>query len=58
MAIGQLADYGRFFDVRYRAILVPSKPRQDLIELATSVDHAFIWPEGRGYSSTDPQLLP
>ncbi|MFF9218134.1 restriction endonuclease [Streptomyces viridosporus] len=58
MAIGQLADYGRFMDAPRRAILVPSRPRQDLVELVTSVGQAFIWPENKDYSSTDPELLP
>ncbi|GHB99374.1 restriction endonuclease [Streptomyces rochei] len=56
MAIGQLADYGRFLDAEHRAILVPSEPREDLRELVTSVGQAFIWPEGKGYSSSDPKL--
>ncbi|MGW5760040.1 restriction endonuclease [Streptomyces tendae] len=56
MAIGQLADYGRFVEAQHRAILVPSEPREDLRALVTSVDQAFIWPEGKGYSSTDPEL--
>ncbi|MEW2571355.1 restriction endonuclease [Streptomyces sp. NPDC047070] len=58
MAIGQLADYGRFLDARYRAILVPAEPRSDLIELVASVGQAFIWPEGKGYRSTNPEFLP
>ncbi|MZE43733.1 restriction endonuclease [Streptomyces sp. SID5477] len=56
MAIGQLADYGRFLDAQHRAILVPSRPREDLLDLVTSVDQAFIWPEGKCYGSTDPEL--
>ncbi|NEC27174.1 restriction endonuclease [Streptomyces sp. SID8111] len=56
MAIGQLADYGRFLDARHRAILVPSEPRQDLQELAMSVNQAFVWPEGKSYRSTDVEL--
>lgn len=57
MAIGQLADYGRFLphDTR-KGILVPSKPRQDLIELATSQNCIVIWPDGKTYLTSDPDL--
>ncbi|TWV45536.1 restriction endonuclease [Streptomyces misionensis] len=58
MAIGQLADYGRFLDAQHQAILVPSKPRQDLTDLVVSVGQAVIWQEGKGFRSTDPDLLP
>ncbi|WP_033215296.1 hypothetical protein [Kitasatospora phosalacinea] len=50
MAIGQLFDYGRHFDPSpSRALLVPSKPRPDLIALCDFVDVEVIWPEGDGY---------
>ncbi|MFI6391516.1 restriction endonuclease [Nonomuraea sp. NPDC050540] len=53
MAIGQLADYGRFLPEATRAILLPIKPkRQDLIDLADAQNIVIIWPEGRGYRST------
>ncbi|MFF9196914.1 restriction endonuclease [Streptomyces sp. NPDC014779] len=58
MAIGQLADYGRFVDHSARAILLPSKPRSDLIDLAHSQGCVVIWPEGKGYAATDTGLLP
>lgn len=58
MAIGQLADYGRFMEAPRRAILVPSEPRQDLVELVTSVGQAFIWPEGKIFRCSDLELLP
>lgn len=58
MAIGQLADYGRFVDHATRAILLPSKPRPDLIDLAHSQGCIVIWPEGKGYAATDTGLLP
>ncbi|PNE42139.1 MULTISPECIES: restriction endonuclease [Streptomyces] len=58
MAIGQLADYGRFVEHSARAILVPSKPRPDLLSLAESQGCAVIWPEGKGYATTDPAVLP
>ncbi|MEV7478385.1 restriction endonuclease [Streptomyces halstedii] len=58
MAIGQLADYGRFVDHTIRAILLPSEPREDLLALAKTQDCAIIWPEGKGFISTDPRALP
>ncbi|SDT77260.1 hypothetical protein SAMN05216371_5382 [Streptomyces sp. TLI_053] len=56
MAIGQLADYARFLPSTTKAILVPSKPRPDLLELATSQNCTVIWPEGKTYGTTDPNL--
>ncbi|MFC8292456.1 restriction endonuclease [Streptomyces sp. NPDC057242] len=58
MAIGQLADYSRFVDHTVRAILLPSEPREDLLALAKSQNCAVIWPEGKGFTSTDPSALP
>lgn len=58
MAIGQLADYSRFVDHTIRAILLPSEPREDLLALAKAQDCAVIWPEGKGFISTNPKALP
>lgn len=58
MAIGQLADYGRFVDHTVRAILLPSAPREDLLALAKTQGCAVIWPAGKGFVSTDPKALP
>jgi hypothetical protein len=58
MAIGQLADYNRFVRAQYQAILVPSKPRDDLRQLISSLKFAFIWPEGRSYRCSNSKLLP
>ncbi|MFE2934464.1 hypothetical protein [Streptomyces sp. NPDC059278] len=58
MAIGQLADYNRFVGHSIRAILLPSKPREDLLALAEAQKCAVIWPEGRGFISTNPEALP
>jgi hypothetical protein len=52
MAIGQLADYGRFLPDATRAILLPTGPRADLIELAHSQNIVIIWPGKRGYDSS------
>ncbi|MEU9945661.1 restriction endonuclease [Streptomyces lavendulae] len=58
MAIGQLADYSRFVDHSTRAILLPSQPRKDLLDLAQSQGCVVIWPEGKSYGSTEPALIP
>ncbi|PRX52608.1 hypothetical protein B0I32_1315 [Nonomuraea fuscirosea] len=45
MAIGQLLDYRRYVDVECMALLVPSRPRVDLMDLCRSLDIDVIWPE-------------
>ncbi|KUL69967.1 MULTISPECIES: hypothetical protein [unclassified Streptomyces] len=57
MALGQLIDYNRFVRAKYQAVLVPSKPRPDLIELANAAGQAIIWPQGNGYKCSDADLL-
>ncbi|MET9471030.1 restriction endonuclease [Streptomyces sp. NPDC002922] len=55
MALGQLLDYRRHLDPRPAlAVLVPSRPRQDLIELCMDVRVAVIWLDGDTYQSTAP----
>lgn len=57
MALGQLADYGRFLPTAVRAILLPAKPnRTDLIALAHSQNVAVLWPEGPRYRCSDPRV--
>jgi hypothetical protein len=51
MAIGQLLDYGRFKPQAKKVILVPERPRSDLIALAGTVDATVVWPEGKGYAA-------
>lgn len=58
MALGQLIDYNRFVRAEYRAVLVPSRPRPDLIELAETAGQAIIWPQGTGYKCSTAGLLP
>lgn len=55
MAIGQLADYSRFRPDAARAILVPEKPRADLLELAETVGITVVWPANGSYEG-DPRL--
>jgi hypothetical protein len=50
MAIGQLADYGRFFpSVTQRAVLLDAKPQTDLMELLASQGIYAIWRNGEGF---------
>lgn len=53
-AVGQLFDYRRHISPPPRglALLVPSKPEDDLLDFCTSVDIKVIWPEGDGYAQT------
>ncbi|GAA0970226.1 hypothetical protein GCM10009555_018780 [Acrocarpospora macrocephala] len=52
MAIGQLADYGRFLTEAIRAILLPTEPRTDLLSLAHGQDIVVIWPVKGGYATS------
>jgi len=54
MAVGQLADYRRHVGNRLRelAVLVPSEPRRDLLDLLDSQDITVIWPEGKSGCAT------
>lgn len=57
MALGQLADYGRFLSPAASAILIPARPRRrDLIALANSQGAAVLWPEKTGYGCSDPAI--
>lgn len=50
MAIGQLADYCRFVEpAPKRAILVPQKPRPDLLRFAGSQGVSVVWPSEDGF---------
>ena len=49
MAIGQLADYARLVKPSpQKVILVPQRPRQDLLRLAESEGIGMTWPDGEG----------
>ncbi|WP_049572355.1 hypothetical protein [Nonomuraea sp. SBT364] len=56
MAIGQLADYGRFLPTARLAILLPTEPRLDLIELAHSQDIVVLWLIGDKVESSRPDF--
>lgn len=49
MAIGQLLDYRRFEDIQKMAILVPSRPSTDIINLVLSVGIELYWKEGSNF---------
>ena len=45
-AVGQLFDYGRFVVAKTRTVLVPARPRPDLITYLASVDVRVVFPDG------------
>jgi hypothetical protein len=52
-AIGQLLDYRRYLAARpLVAILVPSRLRSDLTELAGEIGAAVIWSSGEGFTDS------
>ncbi|MES0879664.1 hypothetical protein [Roseibium sp. SCP14] len=61
MAIGQLTDYRRFLasaDPNLQcAILLPSKPREDLLELIKFAEMTAIWPEEQAFVSYPREVL-
>jgi hypothetical protein len=54
MAIGQLADYRRHVSngLNELAVLLPSEPRPDLLDLLDTQDITAIWPEGKSDFAT------
>jgi hypothetical protein len=52
MAIGQLADYSRFKSDAARVILVPERPREDLLALAGSQGIVVVWPADGTYEAS------
>lgn len=51
-AIGQLIDYSRFVEAKQRTVLLPSKPRQDLLALLTSAGMGLVYEAGGTFIST------
>lgn len=45
-AVGQLYDYGRFVEAKIRTVLVPSRPRTDLLAFLQVVGIDAVYPEG------------
>jgi hypothetical protein len=57
MAIGQLADYRRFAPDETRvAVLVPERPRPDLMALLESAGVDAIWPDGDRFAAAGLEL--
>jgi hypothetical protein len=52
MAIGQLLDYARFLDSPSLALLVPSRPEVDLLDLCAGLHIRVVWPEGDRYATS------
>jgi hypothetical protein len=51
MAVGQLADYGRFTPgTTAMAVLLPERPRNDLEALLTSQSISAVWQEGAAFA--------
>jgi hypothetical protein len=51
MAIGQLMDYGRFVKpAPRRAVLLPSRPRQDLRDLLATAGMGLVWQDGSTFT--------
>ena len=49
MALGQLLDYRRFVENPECAILLPERPRQDLVALIQSAGIGLYWQEGNEF---------
>lgn len=45
-AVGQLLDYGRFVEHQRLTILLPSRPREDLLSFVANVGIGVVYPEG------------
>jgi hypothetical protein len=54
-AVGQLLDYGRFADAKTHAVLVPSKPRDDLLAYLAAVRIDAIYPDGDTWARVKAQ---
>jgi len=53
-AVGQLLDYGRFVPDASRTMLVPSRPRSDLLDYVKSVGVGVVFPDGDGWTYIAP----
>lgn len=53
-AVGQLLDYGRFVASASRTILVPAKPRQDLLDYIRSAGIGVVFPRTGGWTYIAP----
>jgi len=49
MAVGQLLNYGRFVEPQVRTVLVPERPRPDLLRYQNSMSIDAVYPENDGW---------
>jgi hypothetical protein len=49
-AVGQLLDYGRFVDAKALTVLVPCRPRQDLLAYLRHAGIDSVYPDGEGWA--------
>lgn len=49
MAVGQLLDYGRFVNAASRTVLVPSRPREDLVSFLGGQGIGVVYPDGKDW---------
>jgi hypothetical protein len=59
-AIGQLYDYARYVRPRSRAVLLPARPKQDLVELLTDLGIVVVYEHTPGKFTREPahQVVP
>ncbi len=55
--LGQVLDYARFLDHNSRALLVPVRPSDDLVELLNSYGCAVVWEVGNSFNRQDPSAV-
>jgi len=55
-AVGQLLDYGRFAGAASHAVLLPTRPRHDLLAYLASVQVAAVHPAGDGWVRIEPPM--
>jgi len=48
-AVGQLLDYGRFVEAKTRTVLVPTRPRPDLLAYLAHAGVNAVYPQGDGW---------
>jgi len=48
-AVGQLLDYGRFVEAKTRTVLVPTRPRPDLLAYLAHAGVSAVYPQGDGW---------
>jgi hypothetical protein len=49
-AVGQLLDYGRFVEAMSRSVLVPTRPRPDLLAYLRAAGINIIYPDAEGWT--------